>query len=265
MNENDIENIAHLDLYEILDISKLCSDKKIKKAYKNLVLRLHPDKNPGETDSFELVNFAYTILKNENLKKSYNKKRKEYLNSNNFDSLKYNKIDNLDYFPKNEKEAISKFKILENELNKKHNYNNSETDPIGNSELIKKLQNLKFSRNNFDQEYKTIVQKKHINKEDFNDMFIDSSDKTINTELIIKDNDNLSITQYAPINEFNLYSENTISTNSSSSLDTSFTNNLPINVSNNYSNHNYISSEDTQNNINKMNEYSNNLTSNYFS
>ena len=132
-------------------------------------------------------------------------------------------------------------------------------------ELIKKLQNLKFSRNNFDQEYKTIVQKKHINKEDFNDMFIDSSDKTINTELIIKDNDNLSITQYAPINEFNLYSENTISTNSYSSLDTAFTNNLPINVSNNYSNHNYISSEDTQNNINKMNEYSNNLTSNYFS
>lgn len=33
------------DLYDILDLNKSCSAEDIKKSYKKLALRFHPDKN----------------------------------------------------------------------------------------------------------------------------------------------------------------------------------------------------------------------------
>ena len=52
------------DYYKILAISKTATDDEIKKAYKKLALKYHPDKNkdPGAEDKFKEVAEAYEVL-----------------------------------------------------------------------------------------------------------------------------------------------------------------------------------------------------------
>ncbi|XP_055844510.1 dnaJ protein homolog 1 [Episyrphus balteatus] len=64
------------DFYKILGISKGASDDEIKKAYRKLALKYHPDKNkaPGAEDRFKEIAEAYEVL-------SDKKKRDIYDNS----------------------------------------------------------------------------------------------------------------------------------------------------------------------------------------
>ncbi|MBA6253661.1 molecular chaperone DnaJ [Colwellia sp. MB3u-55] len=53
------------DYYEVLEVSKDASERDIKKAYKRLAMKLHPDRNAGDKDKEELfkeVKEAYEIL-----------------------------------------------------------------------------------------------------------------------------------------------------------------------------------------------------------
>ena len=53
------------DLYEVLELQKGASEEEIKKAYRRLAKKYHPDLNPGNKEAEEKmkeVNAAYEIL-----------------------------------------------------------------------------------------------------------------------------------------------------------------------------------------------------------
>ena len=61
------------DYYETLGISRNAEDAEIKKAYRNLARKFHPDvcKESGAEDKFKKINEAYSVLSDEQKKRQY--------------------------------------------------------------------------------------------------------------------------------------------------------------------------------------------------
>lgn len=62
------------DYYEVLGVSRRASDDEIKKAYRKLAIKYHPDKNPGDKEAeakFKEINEAHDVLSDKQKRARY--------------------------------------------------------------------------------------------------------------------------------------------------------------------------------------------------
>ena len=64
------------DYYEVLGLQKGASDSDIKKAFRKMAMKYHPDKNPGDKEAeekFKEINEAYAVLSDPEKKEKYDR------------------------------------------------------------------------------------------------------------------------------------------------------------------------------------------------
>src|SRR5262245_4537725 len=64
------------DLYEVLGVKKDASSEEIKKSYRQLALKYHPDRNPGDQDAdrrFKEAAEAYEVLSDRDKRARYDR------------------------------------------------------------------------------------------------------------------------------------------------------------------------------------------------
>ncbi len=72
--------MAARDYYDILGVSKNASDEEIKRAYRKLAMKYHPDRNPNKKEAeerFKEINEAYAVLSDQEKRKQYDTFGKE--------------------------------------------------------------------------------------------------------------------------------------------------------------------------------------------
>ena len=66
--------MSELDYYEVLEVSRTCSASELKKSYRKLAMKYHPDRNPDNKeaeDKFKYLSEAYEVLKDDEKRSIY--------------------------------------------------------------------------------------------------------------------------------------------------------------------------------------------------
>ncbi|WP_452228067.1 MULTISPECIES: DnaJ C-terminal domain-containing protein [unclassified Lacinutrix] len=83
--------MAFIDYYKALGISKTASEKDIKKAYRKLARKHHPDLNPNDKEAekkFKEINEANEVLSNPENRKKYDQYGEHWQNSEAYEQAK---------------------------------------------------------------------------------------------------------------------------------------------------------------------------------
>ena len=143
-------DIAHIDLYSILELTNSATTDQIKKKYRELSRKYHPDKG-GNTKVYEMITRAYNVLSNSKQRADYDNrcnKMLEKIQETNYVNLKTT-FKNLMNEMKIEEDpdAENKFKKGFDELDLKHNYKREDAkNTLNKKEMTKKLKELELSR-----------------------------------------------------------------------------------------------------------------------
>jgi curved DNA-binding protein len=82
-----------IDYYKILELPKTATEADIKKAYRKLARKYHPDVNPNDTNAerkFKEINEANEVLSNADNRKKYDKYGKDWKHADEFEKSGYN-------------------------------------------------------------------------------------------------------------------------------------------------------------------------------
>lgn len=219
INFNDLE----FNLYELLNLSSECSTSDVRKQFRSIVKKFHPDKiTKLEEKIYYNITIANQILSNQQTKNSYD----NWLNhqSQDFNNLKSNfKNNNMEsYFPKNRKEANIGFLRDSEILLERHGSIKED-----NRNVSTRINYLQTNRDNL----KTPIREHFRNTDHFNDEFDNRKVNGLYSDKIIKyENDKIIPYEhhkkglnYVNLEDFNkLYVNDTIQTDSFTSLNRAF-------------------------------------------
>lgn len=145
------------DYYKILNISMNATDAEIKKAFRTLAKKYHPDRNPDDKEAlrkFQEVNEAYEILSKEDSRKKYDNDRANFKGNNKDENNKSSKNskaknDNKKYQDKGDSmenlnkyfESFFGFNANSNDINK--DKLKKEKNPLDTSKMFESFFNIK--------------------------------------------------------------------------------------------------------------------------
>lgn len=214
------------NLYDLLAVPNDCSEQKIKKAYRKIIIRFHPDKNDIiDEEVYNHLTIANQVLTNSDLRLKYDEWLKSYgQDSMNHDELKNNYQESSKKITtaKTKEEAIKIFEQKSHKLNEKHGFNiNFDEKPVSTKYDQKK------------KEFNSQINFEDLNiknEKDFNNKFSTKKDDKINCQQIIKSDGNIMEynqqdigNEYSSINNYDLlYSNDTVQGNNFSNLDHAF-------------------------------------------
>lgn len=126
--------------YDLLNVPKNASEKDIKKAYKKLASKYHPDKNVGKSKeeitknekTFKEISEAYEVLSNPEKRKEYDLYGETESFSQHFSGSDFKKEDFFNFGAEDFMESV--FSNFKNGFNKKGNFNFSSKEEYAPSE-----------------------------------------------------------------------------------------------------------------------------------
>ena len=94
--------MVEIDYYELLEVDRTATPEEIKKAYRKLALKYHPDRNPGNKEAeekFKLINEAYQVLSDREKRALYDRYGKSGLENQGFEGFSHSSYEDImDFF-----------------------------------------------------------------------------------------------------------------------------------------------------------------------
>lgn len=220
-------NELKFNLYELLAVPQDASERKIKKAYRKLIIKFHPDKNNLiDEEIYNHLTLANQVLTNAGLREKYDNWLKSFGQDNiDHSDLKNSYQKNLNsvktHFPSMPDEAKLSYHQKSNKLDEKHGFNY-------NFDSVNTM--CKYNEKKKELEDGINISQTIKNKKEFNSTFNNYKIDDVNSQEIIK-NDGTIVecnqqtigNDYMSVRDYNLlYSEDTIQGDNYSSLDSAF-------------------------------------------